>query len=379
MKQRYFGMVIVFCILSAGAMSQEQPTDANAPLEFILHPVKEGIGRYLYYYEPEDTEVVFKKEPAYAGDIVYRHILHFGKDKINFVGFAFDVKAKTLYVDRNQNLDLTDDEPYLNTEENPYRDSGNFENVPIEITYENIPVQYALDMQIYKEYFLSGVRSGWQGEIEIAGKKCIMSIGDNMDGVFDGQDVFMFDHQKHREVRLAYGEEDLLSLPQWIFFEGQSYSINNALRVLEGETVLAVTLTPITQDLMDIAFEGQYVSRISLRDREYKKYGVLDWPQPTMRIPADTYYLSRVDLLDSFYGYPRTSRLLMPGRNVQIKVGGPIKQEVSVSRMGASLHLDYALKGMGDIRYSADSYSNRATFAIYQGDRKVDGGNFEYG
>jgi hypothetical protein len=47
--------------------------------------------------------------------------------------------------------------------------------------------------------------------------------------------------------------------------------------------------------------------------------------------------------------------------------------------MGTVLSLDYSLRGVDDVRYSADSYTNRATFAIYQGDNKVEGGNFEYG
>jgi len=376
---KHIGLTIILCLTSVAAWSQDTSPTANAPLEFILHPVQEGIGRYLYYHALEDTEVVFKKEPVYAGDTVYRHILRFGKDNENFVGFAFDVKADKLYLDKNRNLDLTDDEPYINTEEEPYRDTGSFKNVQIEITYENISVQYALDMQIYKEYFLSGVRSGWQGEIEIAGKKCMMRIGDNMDGIFDGQDVFMFDHERHREVRLSYGEEDMLRLPQWIFFEGQSYTITPALRTLDGETVLAVTLTPITQNLMDISFEGQYVSRVVLRDREYQKSGIIDWPQPVMRIPAESYYLSQVDLLDSFCGYPRTTRMITPGANTQIKVGGPVKQEIAATRSGSVLSLDYSLLGVDNIKYSADSYSNRATFAIYQGDKKVEGGDFEYG
>lgn len=391
MRQRYVGMVIVFCVLCTGVMAQDQPAPSDAslesilqldlspPLEFILQPVQEGIGRYLFYSEPGDTEVVFKKEPAYAGNKVYRHILRFGKDNEHALYFAFDVKAKTLYLDRNNNLDLTDDEPCINTQEGSDRDPGRFNSVQIEITSKNIPIQYTLNMHIYKDYFLYGVRSGWQGEIYLAGKKCIMSIGDNMDGVFDRQDSFMFDHERHWEVRLPYGEEDLLNLPQWIYFEGQSYTITPELRIVDGVTVLAVTITPVTQDLMDISFEGQYVSRIMLRDGEYRIYGIVDWPQPNMRIPKGSYYLSRVDLLDSFYGYSRNSRLIISGRNTQIKAGGPVKQEVKVSRMGATLKFDYSLKGTGGLGYSADSYSNRATFAIYQGDKKVEGGNFEYG
>ncbi len=99
-----------------------------------------------------------------------------------------------------------------------------------------------------------------------------------------------------------------------------------------------------------------------------------------MRIPKGDYYLYRVDLLDSFSGYPRDATALYAGGNTTLKTGGPVSHAVSVKRAGGYLSLDYALTGIDKTRYSTDTeYRNPAQFAVYRGDRKVGGAKFEYG
>lgn len=377
MRQRYYEIVIVFCLLCVGAMAQEQPAPSDLPLEFILHPVQEGFSEYTSDYN-SNIELAFKKEPQYAGDEVRRNALILSRNPMVFIGVAYDTKARQLYIDRNQNLDLTDDGPCITAKDSPYY--GRITNVEIKLEHDGIPVPYT--MEVYfgsNNYFYATIRSGWRETVEIAGEPCTIGIADNLDGVFNFSDGFQFDHERNSEARLPYGEKDNLPLPKWIVFEGQCYLLNNAFRVIEDETVLAATLTPITKDLMDISFEGQYVSRIMLWDKENEEAGVVEWPLPDIHVPSGNYTLSRVDLLDSFYAYPRSMGALTPGSDTRIKTGGPLKQKISVSRRGRNLFLDYDLCGADSTSYRADNYANRATFAIYKGNRKVTSGNFRYG
>lgn len=375
---RYCGWILLTWCLACGSVPAQEISPSTAPLEFMLRPVKE----YFFCSLPEArraAEVSFKKEPSYSGKSLYRHAIRFGDGPSDFIGVACDAAANTLYIDRNRNLDLTDDGPGVMAADTFGPGYCEFNDVTIELTHGDMPVSYLLDINVYGDYFSPSVRSGWKGDLEIAGKACSIGVADNLDGVFDGGDTFVFDHERHRAARLPFGDEDELPLPRWFLFEGQNYHMESTFRVLDGETALAVTLTPITEGLMDISFEGQAVSRVLLAGKD-DSYGMLDWPLPAMRIPEGVYIPYRVDVLDTFYGHPEDGAELKAGGNTVLKAGGPLNQEVRVARSGGSLNMDYVLKGMDDTQYDSDRGSDeRAGFAVYKDGRVIETGQFEYG
>lgn len=371
-------IVATVCLLCAGALSQDLPPYPDGPLEFLLNPVENGFSVFSFGAEP-DTEIVFKKEPEYSGDNVYRNAIRLGGSASDFIGLACDMDAGMLYIDRNRNLDLTDDGPGLKTTDLYGIDYARFTNVRLEQLHDTIPVQYTLDVYVYSGGSYSLVRSGWMGDIEIAGIPCTLGIADNLDGTWGSGDEFRFDRERNWEARLSCGKEDSLSLPKWLWLEGHLYCMESDFRLMDGYTALAVSLTPVTENLMDIAFEGQFVSRVMMTN-ESREWVLLDWPQAAMRIQAGNYNVQRIDLLDSFSGYPRYEREITAQHNV-LKTGGPVKQTVTASREGVNLNLNYALKGADQTDYSPDMLSReaRARFEIYLGERCVRTGQFEYG
>lgn len=374
----FCGWILLAWCLACGSVPAQEGSPSSSPLEFTLRPVKEGFFCSLSQSR-RAAEVSFKKEPAYSGKSVYRHALRFGDGPSDFIGVACDAEANTLYIDRNRNLDLTDDGPGINAADSFGPGYCEFNDVTIEMIHGDMPVSYVLDITVYGDYFSPSVRSGWTGDIELAGKACSMGIADNLDGVFSPDDSFIFDHERHRAARLSFGEVDELPLPRWFLFEGQNYRMESACRVLDGETALTVTLTPITEGMMDITFEGQAVSRVLLAGRD-GSYGMLDWPATAMRIPEGVYTPSRVDVLDSFYGHPEDGAELKADGNTLLKAGGPLNQKVRVARSGATLNMNYILKGMEDTQYDSDRGSDdRAEFAIYKDGQVIKTGQFEYG
>lgn len=371
-------IAVILCLLCAVAQSQEAFPYPDEPREFLLNPVVEGFSVFLPDADPE-TEMVFKKEPEYSGDTVYRNAIRPGRSTSDFIGMACDIDAKTLYIDRNRNLDLTDDGPGVRTDDGFGREYARFTNVRIERMYGNVPVQYTLEIVVFIGGSYALAQSGWIGDIEIAGIPCTLGMADNLDGAFGSGDTFRFDHGRNWEARLSCGEEDELSLPKWLWFEGRLYCIESNFRLMNGYTALAVSLTPVTENMMDIAFEGQFVSRVMMTNVG-GEYVLLDWPQSTMRIPLGTYALQRIDLQDSLSGYPRYTRTVTAQNNL-LKIGGPLKQTVTASREGVNLNLDYALQGVDHTNYSPDvlNRERRAQFEAYQGERRVGTGQFEYG
>ncbi len=372
-------MVGVLCLFCAGAFGQaEDASAAHAPIELILPPVQEGFSVFVFS-AGHHQEMIFEREPDYAGETVHRSALFVGNPPSTLIGAVYDVAGGVLYVDRNGNFDLTDDGPPVPAEAGASEFYARFLNVEFELTHDGVPVPYLMDIRFYGNYMNGFVVSGWKGEVEIAGKQCVLGVADNLDGEFTASDPFLFEHEKHRQVRLEYGGATYLQFPEWLYFDGQSYAVETAFRVVDGETALAVTLTPITDELMEVTFEGQYVSQVLLRTSG-ATCGVVDFPQPVMHIPESTYDINRVYLLDSFYGYGGSEPSLQPDGNRVLRTGGPMRRHVSVTRRGAYLDLDYDLLGLGDRRYFPDNlHENRARFAIYQGDRMVKTDTFEYG
>ena len=202
---RHSGVIaVLLCLLCGGALSQESPPYPDGPLEFLLNPVKDGFSVFSFGAEPE-TEIVFKKEPEYSGDTVYRNAIRLDRSMSDFIGLACDMDAGTLYIDRNRNLDLTDDGPGLKTNESYSPGYAQFINVHLEQVHDNVPVQYVLDVYVFSDYCYSLVRSGWMGDIEIAGIPCTLGIADNLDGALGDGDEFRFDHERNWEARLSCG------------------------------------------------------------------------------------------------------------------------------------------------------------------------------
>ena len=366
-------MGLAITILFGGAIAA--PAEENGPLdesrEFILRPVAEGFGIY-FSTDRLGEEIVFKKEPEYAGSEVMRTALRSGDW---FMGMAYDQSAGLLYLDRNQNLDLTDDGPGIPSQTLGY---GDFRNIPVTLTHDGVAVQYALDVKSFFSYYAyANIRSGWEGDLEIGGKTVQVGLADNLDGQFDEKDLFFFDHARHREARLPFGDLDHVNLPNWIYFEGRCYRIDFSFRSEGDETVVAATIQPITGNLIELHFEGRHVSRVMIADGN--TFGMLDWPDPVMMIPQGRYFSKRVDVLDSFTSTRMTSWEFGQTSPAVLKTGGPLHKRISITRSGPSLGLNYELAGFDETGYQTDNRIGNPAFAVYRGDRKVGEGTFRYG
>ena len=354
------------------AVSQDND-HAGEILEFTLHPVSEGFeSDSNYNFQCARQEMVFEHEPDYEGSSVIRTALRAGDW---YMGMAYDQSAGLLYIDRNRNLDLRDDGPPYKSEMSYY---PYFSDVSLELMHGEIPVRYLLDINILSSSMtFSEVKSGWAGDIEIGGIACRMGIADNLDGQFDHNDLFIFDHARHRQSRLDFGQRDCVGLPHWFYFEGQCYRIKAALDRENEETVLRATLRPITDDLMELHFEGLHVSRIMLKDD--RNAGMLDWPGSVMKIPKGEYTLTRVDVLDSFYADSPQRTFISDTGPAILKAGGPLEKTIGITRTGPALQMDYDLSGVEGMSYQPDRSEENPGFIVYQGDRQIAQGNFEYG
>lgn len=132
----------------------------------------------------------------------------------------------------------------------------------------------------------------------------------------------------------------------------------------------------------ELKIEGKYIERLVL-GRNDGHTEVLNDPEDTLRLPVGQYLLQDVRLKGGY------SRRTMPHAHriavsedepAVLKVGGPLKQTISVQRQGRILEMTYGLVGVGGETYAAVRNANkRPAFTIYKGDRKISSGKFEFG
>jgi hypothetical protein len=67
------------------------------------------------------------------------------------------------------------------------------------------------------------------------------------------------------------------------------------------------------------------------------------------------------------------------GGVTELKAGAPLTQGLTVERQGKMFRLGYELKGVGGEMYTSENQATPPEFAVYKGDKKVGGGQFEYG
>jgi len=62
-----------------------------------------------------------------------------------------------------------------------------------------------------------------------------------------------------------------------------------------------------------------------------------------------------------------------------LRVGGPLRQNLTLQRRGGCLVLSHELVGLGGEKYPPNSNRTPPQFTVYRGDTKIKSGQFEYG
>jgi len=139
----------------------------------------------------------------------------------------------------------------------------------------------------------------------------------------------------------------------------------------------------------ELDIEGSHISRLTLESQDGRIRHIAS-PGPRLSLPAGKYCVRQVNLeggyqfIDLSDTVPRWLTLarrftLTPESPYQLKVGAPLKPSVRVTRWGRFLRLDYQLLDAGRRPYRSEQRTNPPWFTVYQGDREIGSGSFEYG
>jgi hypothetical protein len=131
---------------------------------------------------------------------------------------------------------------------------------------------------------------------------------------------------------------------------------------------------------------GDSVKRVTLEGGPYMV--VIDKPEALVKVPVGSYGPSKVCLkkgdteayLDGRTQSSAGRITVTDSKPAVLTAGGPLTNSVSIGRRGKNLSLNYQLVGAGGAYQLVNQDRlHPPEFTIYQGDKKVASGKFEFG
>ena len=336
----------------------------------------------------------FKKEPAFGGGKVVRGMLQFAGGTSNEMAFAWNRSAGKLYLDLNRNLDLTDDTGGVFS-----RQGGSQDNYQI---FANIRLPFktaagthltCLDLNFYDYGRLNcsaAMRSFWQGKVILQGQEWqvgLLGTPDDQRSSLETGNLLLRPWSEHsKSFGLSSGSLEAFPFSRKLFFGNQAYQLQCTNAGQGDSAKVRVQFTDQRPSLGELRVAGDFVRRVTLEGGSYMV--VIDKPEAVVRVPVGSYGRSKVCLkkgdaeayLDGRTQSSAGRITVSDSKPAVLTAGGPLTNSVSVGRRGKYLALNYQLVGAGGAYQLVNQdRSHPPEFTIYQGDKKVGSGKFQYG
>ena len=136
--------------------------------------------------------------------------------------------------------------------------------------------------------------------------------------------------------------------------------------------------------LGELRLEGESIVRLVLKREGDNQTETFRRPEQIIELPTGKYTVQEVHLDGGYIYYasrgPKSHWVTVTSDEpATLKIGGPLKQTVKVSREGRILVMNYELLGVGGEQYTSGDRREPPTFAVYKADKKIASGNFEFG
>ncbi|MCC6486157.1 MAG: hypothetical protein IT364_01540 [Candidatus Hydrogenedentes bacterium] len=384
------GLLLLSCLfISFVAVPDDAAVPANEAPQFTLTYRPDGFA-LSSYVSLESREVDFKQEPDFGDHPVVRGAIPTGTGPAEFIGFAWDQADDVLYVDTNQNLDLTDeaDQPYDSTRSLV---GNKFRGIRVTRDQEGISIPYVLDLEFMGTWLCEvTVTSGWRTEAEIGGIPYVIELVDNLDGSLGEGDSLHVSRweissaEKDRTLQAVASSPfsaDIGGIPEFIAAEGVTHSIQKGFVQTSDGAAIQITLHPADGSLGELSIQGEHIQELVLGKNN--RPSVLYLSGNPIRVPAGTYSVHSATLEGGWTtDLPQSGQaaLVQVEGSATLRVGGPLKQDVSVSRSGNTLTLEYIVTGAGgEVYRQPEATLDPPQFAVYRGETCVATGQFEYG
>jgi hypothetical protein len=335
-------------------------------------------------------EVSFKKEPDLSGRSVFRGELSFGGRVAGAIPFIWDRSQGKLYLDLNLNRDLTDDGVFTDSSRRLFQVFTNV-HLAFKTASGTRPVLVDLNLAGYGSRIPGAyamLRSFWQGKISLQGQDWQVGVIENIaSGPTPGYLLLRRWQNRNEQLSLMDGSLDAFAFPTNLYFLNQAYKVTCAAEPEGTPPRLRLELTEQPAKLGELRLTGAFLDRVILDPGDYTV--VWDAPGPVVKAPVGRYPLHRVRLKHGNAEACRSpvSMLPIPGVTVSesqstaLQIGGPLTNSVTVSHRGRQLVFVYQLVGADRVQYrlARQDRSEPPTFTVYQGNKRIASGKFEFG
>jgi hypothetical protein len=334
----------------------------------------------------------FKKEPVLSPNNVLRGVLQLGAGATNEMAFAWDRHSGKLYLDLNRNLDLTDDPAGVFSNEYGFGTGyGTFTNVHLPLRTPVGECQALVDLGINTSmgiYCSAGVRSFWQGKVTLQGVEWQIGLLSNLLGpqpTLESCSLLLRPWaERNKPFSLHSGSLEAFPFSSNLFVANHAYQLRCTGEAQGSAAKVRVQFTEQQPGLGELKITGDSVQRVTLEGGPYMV--VVDKPEAVVKVPVGSYVPYRVCVkkgeVEAVLTGPEPARRITINdkKPAVLTAGGPLTNSVSVSRQGRKLALSYKLLGAGGVYEVADlDRSHPPEFTVYQGDKKIGAGQFQYG
>lgn len=373
--------------VAKGIDSETSGTETLHEYTFFLH-LKDKAYTPIRIEIPPKIGVEFKKEPFPNRGKIFRSVMPIGDVK-NPIPFAWNASKRTLYLDLNRNLDLTDDRHY--SPEPFSQPSYQYYQFRIPLKIDDMSTSYIVNAVFYPHRNGSYVViwSRWEGLIELYGKKYKFILADDMDGKIDlnGRDIFFIipeDDPSGENVIYQSLTNRTGARPDILFLNGHAFRVSAEFAKRDNKLCVKATFRETQIETEEVRITGQYIKCLYLSGNNLI---IQESPGKEIRIPAGRYPQARVVLGDEKSKYLATCDLSLHnfevarGKPATLTVGAPLKSIVDASQNDRYISLTYRLidNNNNDYTLSAKEPNQQPRAVIYQSGREIQSGNFEYG
>jgi hypothetical protein len=312
----------------------------------------------------------FESEPDFGTKETARGII----PTVPPTGFIRNITDNELLLDLDHDRDFVANPPV--TYKSIYDGHVVFKNIQVNTVRQGHTIPYTLTLYTY-EHVCSGwliVRSGWSGQFELASHQWSMQVIDNLNGVYDGNDLMSLAEVTSDGKRLIWASQS--NATKRIVLAGHTYDLDCVFQDEQGSILLNVAFTEVTSDLGTIQIKAKGVGSLSLRNEQCLV--LLNPSDANAVIPEGDYHIDSCLLKydPNLNGNPRfksDDRIITvrSGSITSLAVGTPLASTITVNRHKNQLQLVYGLQGLGDEKYQFYNWKSRPSFDVYKGPIKI--------
>jgi hypothetical protein len=336
----------------------------------------------------------FKKEPVFSGGKVIRGMLPLGGSTSDEMGFAWDRGAGKLYLDLNRNLDLTDDPAGVFSRVGG--SSGGFQFYrDIHLPFKTLVGSRSMlvDLNFYDYGRLNctaALRSLWQGKVTLQGEEWQLGLVwnplDQRASLDSGSLLLRPWGERNKPFSLYNGTLETVPFSRKLFLGNRAYQLRCTNEVQGDLARVQMQFTEEQPKLGELKITGAFVQRVTLEGGPYLV--VLDQPGSTVKVPVGQYGSSKVWLrkggVEAYLGNGMQGGVeritISQQAPAVLTAGGPLTNSVAIAREGRKLSMNYRLVGAGGAYQLVNQdRSHPPEFTVYQGDKKIVSGKFEFG